>query len=272
MLRLEPPDLDAVIVYREVAEGQQEPTRTLLLDSVGPVSAAYEAFAHAVARDATDLTPAGIGPAERDMLQRNYERLSDSHRFALFETSPDRLCPYCGCGGAATLDHYLPKNIFPEFAVLPINLVPSCGVCNNYKGDLWRSGDDSATFLHAYFDHAVLAGHQFLCCEIRVVERTVLPLFTVEPAPGIPGLLRDRIVHHFEVLHLEDELFYVARDTIASRSASSRAMCDIDPSQLRNALLFDAWSAEQHLGANHWRTCLLDALAASAPYCEGEWD
>jgi hypothetical protein len=40
-------------------------------------------------------------------------------------------CPFCGgIGTPRNLDHFLPKAHFPQFSILPRNLVPSCRDCN----------------------------------------------------------------------------------------------------------------------------------------------
>jgi len=40
-------------------------------------------------------------------------------------------CPFCGgIGTSRNLDHFLPKAHFPQFSVLPRNLVPACRDCN----------------------------------------------------------------------------------------------------------------------------------------------
>ncbi len=40
-------------------------------------------------------------------------------------------CPFCGgIGTPRNLDHFLPKAHFPQFSVLPYNLVPACRDCN----------------------------------------------------------------------------------------------------------------------------------------------
>lgn len=45
--------------------------------------------------------------------------------------SANEKCPFCGgIGRPRNLDHYMPKAHFPQFAVLPLNLIPSCRDCN----------------------------------------------------------------------------------------------------------------------------------------------
>ena len=39
-------------------------------------------------------------------------------------------CPLCGQRNVSTLDHYLPKESYPDLSILPINLVRACSDCN----------------------------------------------------------------------------------------------------------------------------------------------
>ena len=61
------------------------------------------------------------------------------------------VCPYCGINRPGTIDHFAPKERFPEFSVYPINLIQCCGECNTRKDeDLAENGN--RLFLHAYLD------------------------------------------------------------------------------------------------------------------------
>lgn len=62
-------------------------------------------------------------------------------------------CPYCcGIGRPRNLDHYLPKSYFPQFSILPQNLVPSCRDCNmdGKKNDFSRIKEEQ--IIHPYLD------------------------------------------------------------------------------------------------------------------------
>lgn len=50
------------------------------------------------------------------------------------------ICPFCGKRHTTTVDHFLPKRLYPNFAVTPINLVPCCRDCNSNKEDKDASG------------------------------------------------------------------------------------------------------------------------------------
>jgi hypothetical protein len=62
-------------------------------------------------------------------------------------------CPCCGEDGApGTLDHYLPKDVFPELAICLANLTPMCDRCQREKSTKYISDSGYKTFIHPYFD------------------------------------------------------------------------------------------------------------------------
>lgn len=60
-------------------------------------------------------------------------------------------CPYCGQQIVKTLDHYLPKTLYPTFAITPYNLVPSCDACNKIKMTESFDSYEQQT-IHPYYD------------------------------------------------------------------------------------------------------------------------
>jgi len=63
------------------------------------------------------------------------------------------LCPACGeMGRPNTLDHYLPKRLFPHFCVTPANLFPMCDACQREKLEKTGTPAEPRFFLHPYFD------------------------------------------------------------------------------------------------------------------------
>lgn len=61
------------------------------------------------------------------------------------------VCPYCGIDRPETLDHFVPKEQFPEFSTYAPNLIACCDICNRAKGVDWAT-PTKRLFLHAYFD------------------------------------------------------------------------------------------------------------------------
>ncbi|MFY7865525.1 HNH endonuclease [Roseateles sp.] len=65
-------------------------------------------------------------------------------------------CPMCGRDALGTLDHYLPKADYPEFAFFSRNLVPACDRCNRARGNNVKGHMDGVRALHPYFDRFAL--------------------------------------------------------------------------------------------------------------------
>lgn len=119
----------------------------------------------------------------------------------ILKTLRDRsltLCPMCGEGGTPnTLDHYLPKQSYPDYSILPLNLVPACDICQGHKLARY-TGPDGRLFLHPYYD-AFLEG--------RVAELRIHPPYNA-PKPellchsGVPAAAVGVVTRHLEELQL----------------------------------------------------------------------
>ncbi|MDQ0607173.1 hypothetical protein QFZ83_001344 [Variovorax sp. W1I1] len=66
-------------------------------------------------------------------------------------------CPSCGYPFAPdTLDHFMPKDDWPEFSIFPNNLTPQCRGCQSQKGSFFYSvKDNQAFFIHPIFSDAL---------------------------------------------------------------------------------------------------------------------
>ncbi len=63
------------------------------------------------------------------------------------------VCPSCGEDGRPrTLDHYLPKDIYPEFSIVLLNLIPMCDWCQGEKLAEYITSDGRKRYIHPYFD------------------------------------------------------------------------------------------------------------------------
>lgn len=61
-------------------------------------------------------------------------------------------CPFCsGLVVPDTLDHFLPKDIYPEYSIFSKNLIPCCDSCNRAKSTkILHNGE--RIFFHPYYD------------------------------------------------------------------------------------------------------------------------
>jgi len=101
---------------------------------------------------ANSLTPVALSHELGKRLIAHYSHPPKSHKFitSFREETGAHTCTMCGSASCGTLDHVLPKEIFPEFSLYSRNLVPACQ-CNSKRGIQYK-GADGARILHPYFD------------------------------------------------------------------------------------------------------------------------
>jgi len=80
-------------------------------------------------------------------------------------------CAYCGIGDTNYLDHYLPKDNFPEYAVHSHNLVPCCSYCNEKKSMLFLDGDGIRKIFNPYFEE--VGEEPIINCTLECLETTL---------------------------------------------------------------------------------------------------
>lgn len=184
---------------------------------------------------------------------------------SILNNAKHRICPLCGLGAATTLDHYLPKSLYPVFAVLPTNLVPACDWCQKAKLNACPRKPEEET-LHPYFSN--VEAESWL--HAVVIESTPAVFeFGVSPPSAWGKVMAARLAFHLKAFQLAD---------LFSRNAAS-TLCGI---RYRLKLLFDAGGTDavrQHLREealsraqhrlNHWETAFYKAAAASNWFCQG---
>ncbi|NHN89990.1 hypothetical protein [Acetobacter conturbans] len=144
-----------------------------------------------------------------------------------------RFCPSCGEEGTPnTLDHYLPKEQFPHFAITPLNLTPMCDICQGAKGTKTTDESGRRMFLHPYYD-------DFLASQ--VVHLTIGHPFSapkeffLKPSPDLPNELFELVDRHIKGLEMEcrygkffrDEYIRLLRLSQEARDAGDDVRKDI---------------------------------------------
>ncbi|MBS5787951.1 MAG: hypothetical protein KIC98_08570 [Clostridioides difficile] len=108
------------------------------------------------------------------------------------------LCPLCAQRDVSTLDHYLPKTIYPTLVVSPLNLIAACSNCNKIKGDSTFESMYKAT-IHPYFDD--IDTDIWLFAEILQGNDFAFKFFVSRP-DSWSELLYSRVKNHFDVFKL----------------------------------------------------------------------
>ena len=182
---------------------------------------------------------------------------------AMRASSPGGLCPLCNQRPVSTLDHHLAKAEHANFAITPINLVPSCKDCNTDSGARKPATKVEQT-LHPYFDS--VDGDIWLTAELIQGKPPSL-IFSATPPGHWSGHLQEIVKNHFTVFGLGK--LYATHAAVELVNI----YFDIDskpwtPSTLKAHLEEQAKNRRRML-RNSWQAAVYDALALSAWFCNG---
>lgn len=111
-----------------------------------------------------------------------------AHITEMRESTEHLVCPMCGSMHSGTLDHYLPKNGFPIFAVFSKNLVPACK-CNTKRKETLTGVNPKERVLHPYFDACL--GERLVRAhfdDLGDVPRVSIALMILNSHPDFPAI------------------------------------------------------------------------------------
>ncbi|MEU3299765.1 hypothetical protein ABZ729_08075 [Streptomyces sp. NPDC006678] len=276
MWSLDPPAITARHSYDACVGATKDPGRRRLLLAAGDsVEAASERFRRAAHSGTlhelpgTGFTVPGI-PAEEAVRwvygngmvnTRNGRAIYDQ----LMAAPADERCPLCGHGVVRTLDHYLPKRMFPALCVDPLNLVPACADCNHAKGESLPVSAET-TLLHPYLDH--IDNDPWLTARV-VVTNPVWLEFYVSPPPTWGPLLADRTRHHFELFGLAELFAVQANRTLNNIRQHLTTVLVAGGRELVRAYLKDEAATRLAHRLNGWEGVTYRTFASDDTFCSG---
>ena len=135
-----------------------------LRDSLTTVFQRYNEYDRANG-NAWRITDSTVADPLKKGLQKNYAKPPVTITFLekLRKSSPD-ICPMCGSPSVSgTLDHILPQEDYPEFAIFSKNLVPACH-CNSLRKRALKGNAAEIRVFHPYYDHEL--NERLLSCQI----------------------------------------------------------------------------------------------------------
>lgn len=276
MWPLEPPALSARDSYDACVRGTRDvQRRSLLLAAGDSVEAAGEHFRQAAREgvlhglDGAEFTVPGTcaNDAVRWVYENGMVNTRDGRAVydQIMAAPPDERCPLCGHGVVRTLDHFLPKRMFPALCVDPLNLVPACADCNHAKGECLPSLAET-TPLHPYLDR--IDHDPWL--EASVVDSSPVRLdFFVSPPPGWQQILIDRTRHHFELFGLARLFALQANRTMSSIRWQLTSLLEAGGTDIVRAYLSSEAETRLAHRLNGWEGVTYRALARDDAFCSG---
>lgn len=204
-------------------------------------------------RDPTLLNPIGLTEPASTYLKNRYGSPSHKHGTAWIDDlrTNHKLtsCPMCGGSGVTTLDHFLPKEVYPELSCFPYNIVPSCFHCNQKRGTKSAWTAYGCGFIHPYYDHAILAA-------VQITSTFKPPYEAVEYGWDIGGILapedfkrvKDHLdasineMFHTEAMNANWRVWHARAQRLQDRNALlDRAQSDLGENAANGSNCWDAW-------------------------------
>lgn len=174
-------------------------------------------------------------------------------------------CPLCGgLGHARTIDHYLPKANYPQFSILPYNLVPACRDCNTDKGNPIIT-DAGKQLFHPYYDQGCFYEDSWV---IATVSQEVPCAITYSACPpeNWTEIDKERASNHFDFFDIAKRYSIRSAEELSIVVDQRRGFMRNFTPELFSQYL-ESVAETPGLFPNHWRRVMYKALAADEWFC-----
>lgn len=165
-------------------------------------------------------------------------------------------CPYCLIGEDSSFDHYLPKGKFPEFSVLPYNLIPSCSKCNTYKSECWLDGSNRK-IINLFYD--IIPTQKFLLCEIISNGYYNVPkiVYKLDNQSFHNTIEYNKVLTHFNRLRL---LSRYQERALGELICIMKSLSRMELEDAKTILSFSRKKENNKFGVNYWMTSMYEAI------------
>ena len=204
-------------------------------------------------------------------LKENFRSLDKnrSHRFLRDEILSKAIlgfCPYCNARKADSLDHVLPRSVYPEFAVLAQNLVPSCDTCNRKKGQMCYRYNGK-NIAHPYY--VSIPTDPILFADVVMDTTAVWLNFWLQQNREMEDTDFESLSNLFNELELPELYQTISIGELSDRWEQMDSVSKMGgPDELRGYLHREANGSRRSRGENYWKTALLSAVSKSDEFCE----
>jgi hypothetical protein len=209
---------------------------------------------------------------------RDKDKPARDYYDALLVSSGER-CPFCGdIGHTNNLDHFLPKAHFPEFSIMPLNLVPSCRDCNmGEKGQVYATVADEQA-IHPYIDKDIFFQEQWVFAEY-IDEHDGAFRYYVNCPDTWSQEDKNRAANHFNTLGLTNRYRLEAgkhlSEVIDQKNGFMQSILRLAPQVTAQEIKTEFISSnlmpilQSTQFPNHWKKVMYQCLANSSTFFEG---
>ncbi len=140
-------------------------------------------------------------------------------------------CPFCGNPKEPdTLDHFIPKDLLPEFSINPNNLVPQCRGCAPTKSSKYYCDvDDAVIYLHPMYTDLLSKFRFKIAVGFSELTKEVSFTLTFSKPKSIDSSSTERVFRHFKQLSLQKRIqLYCYREITKWKSLLTKHRFKID--------------------------------------------
>jgi hypothetical protein len=269
------PEFDAVETFSTCISKVKNPDlKRRLVGIKKAIGTANESYAENAISETLNLIPAmaTIGTVTAKEMVKVYDyRMAgkDGPGRAIYDQikllPADDRCPFCDQRNVSTLDHVLPKALYPQLAVAPLNLVGACMECNKIKLDLAPQSPEEVV-LHPYFDD--ITSDLWLVAEV-LEQSPCAVIFKVVPPPGWSDTLIARVNTQFSLLKLAKLYASEAAREMSNIRYDLGLHLQSGGSDVVRAELRRQWQSRRANKINSWQTAFYQGISHSEWFCEG---
>lgn len=178
------------------------------------------------------------------------------------------ICAYCLYHTVSTIDHYVPKEEYPVFSVMPRNLLPCCSRCNAIKNEFWREATHERLFLHLYND--MIPNLDFLRGTLSFQNGLPVIEYQLHQPVELQNDLFAIIENHFDRLDLlklyKEGIGIVIGETKKSVAAARAVSPNLSIGKIINVISTISDRNKVVYGNNYWQSIAMDLLAGSPAF------
>jgi len=172
-------------------------------------------------------------------------------------------CPFCGgIGTPSNLDHFLPKTHFPQFSVMPRNLVPACRDCNmDGKGHSYATNANDQ-IIQPYLDNSRFFNDQWIFADyqsINLIDPGVFKYYISAPSHWTVDD-KKRVESHFNSFNLAKRYSVQAAEQLGMvlQQINNLTALGLDSLAIKSSLLQPGVVTSPF--PNHWKKGMYQAL------------
>lgn len=262
-------NLNDINIYEKIADSKRPPRKEILINLIENIRICYDKYVESsssLEELSSNFVSNSVETIEvKGCLIHCYDNSTaelNKLKKQINEAQPYEIrsrCQLCGIDSSSTLDHYLPKNDFPEYSVFSKNLVPCCNVCNINKGNKWIE-NGKRLFLNLYYDK--ILEKDFLSAKIIIEDDTPIVEFEIIDQ-DLNSYFSELISNHFKELNLFDRYKQEANRILSliKYELKNYDLINSDITLIKKWLKQAADSKKDCYGTNSWKALIYDALA-----------